>query len=213
MTSDTFDNVCVHLSHDLQTHLTVCCPSHDLNTSDSLSSSISWPADTFDSVCVHPSYDMQTLLTVFVFIHLMSCRHFRQWFYVHPSHDIQTLFKVGLTGTYNTTFSFSIFYKLFPGYNLYWCHYFVFQTPWQRHTLHVWYLNLTMQERAAEHSWMTNSTRQLQTKEQEINRLPKLTLCGWQDTKILLTECHNFVLAQFKLEKACTYCNIKWLYM
>ena len=102
MTSDTFDNVCVHLSHDLQPHLTVCL-------------SISWPAHfwqfvfihlmtctllTFDSVCVHPSYDLQTLLTIFVSIHLMTCRHFWQWFYVHPSHDIQTLFKVGFTVTW-----------------------------------------------------------------------------------------------------------------
>ena len=38
--------------------------------------------------------------------------------------------------------------------------------------------------------------------------------CGWQDTKIqLLTKRHNLVLAQFKVEKACKYGNIKWLYM
>ena len=176
MTSDTFNNVCVHLSHDLQTHLTVfvsihfmtftllivslhpshdlqtlltvfvsfhlmtcrhiwqcVCPSHDLHTFDSLSSSISWPADTFDSVCVHPSYDLQTLLTMFVFIHLMTCRHF--WQFLRPSilwpADI---FGSGFTSIHlmtfrhflrwallsldNTTFYFSIFYKLFPGYNL-----------------------------------------------------------------------------------------------
>ena len=141
--ADAFNNVCVLPSHDLQTLLTVLCPSiswpqtlltmfvsiclmtcrhiwqcvcpsHDLHTFDSLSSSISWPADTFDSVCVHPSYDLKTLLTlfvsihlmtcrhltVFVSIHLMTCRHFWQCFYVHPYYDIQTLFNVGITVTW-----------------------------------------------------------------------------------------------------------------
>ena len=71
-----------------------------------------------------------------------------------------------------------------------------------------------MQERAAEYSWMTKSPRKLQTKEQEINWLPEETLCGWQDIKIQLqTKHHNSVLAQFKVEKAYAYCNIKWLYM
>ena len=211
-------------------HIWQCvCPSHDLHTFDSLSSSISWPADTFGSVCVHPSYDLQTLLTMFVSIHLMTCRHF--WQFLCPSSLWPAdIFNSGFTSirlmTFrhflrwalvphdNTTFSFSVFYKLFPEYNLILMPLFLFQAPWQRHAVHVWYLNLTMQERAAEHSWMTKSPRQLQTKEQEINWLPKLTLCGWQDTKIqLLTKRHNFVLAQFKVEKACTYCNIKWLYM
>ena len=113
--ADAFDNVCVHPSHDLQTHLTVCLsiswPAHfwqfvfiHLMTCrhfwQCLCPSILWHADIFDSVCVHPFYDLQTLLTVFVSIHFMTCRHFWQWFYVHPSHDIQTLFKVGLTVTW-----------------------------------------------------------------------------------------------------------------
>ena len=129
MTSDTFNSVCVLLSHDLRhfwqclcpsiswpadTFDSVCVhPSHDLRHFwQCLCPSISWPADTFDSVfvhlmtctlltvCLHPSHDLQTLLTIFVSVLLMTCRHFWQWFYVHPSHDIQTLFKVGLTVTW-----------------------------------------------------------------------------------------------------------------
>ena len=145
--ADTFNSVCVHLSHDLR-HFWQClcpsiswpadtfdsvCPSHDLHTFDSLSSSISWPEDTFDSVCVHPSYDLQTLLTMFVSIHLMTCRHF--WQFLCPSSlSPADIFDSGFTSIHlmtfrhflrwallalnNTTFSFSIFYKLFPGYNL-----------------------------------------------------------------------------------------------
>ena len=148
MTSDTFDDVCIHLSHDLQTHLTVCLsiswPAHfwqfvfiHLMTCrhfwQCLCPSILWPADTFDSFCVHPSHDLQTLLTVFVSIHLMTCRHF--WQFLCPSilwpADIfdsgftsihlmtfRLFFRWAFLSLDNTTFSFSIFYRLFPGYNL-----------------------------------------------------------------------------------------------
>ena len=182
-------------------HIWQCvCPSHDLHTFDSLSSSISWPADTFDNFCVHPSHDLQTFLTVVL---RPSISWHSDTFQGGPYCHLIIQHSLFLFST-----------NCFQGTIWYWCHYFVFQIPWQRHALHLWYLNLTMQERAAEHSWTTKSPRQLQTKEQEINWLPKLTLCGWQDTKIqLLTKRHNFVLAQFKVEKACTYCNIKWLYM
>ena len=228
--ADTFDSVCVNPSHDLQTLLTMFVFLHLMTCRhfwQCLCQSISWPADTFEFFCVHPSYDLQTLLTVFGSIHLMTCRHF--WIFLCPSilwpadifDSVFTSIHImtfrhflmwALLSLDNTTFSFST--NCFQGTIWYWCHYFVYQAPWQRHTLHVWYLNLTMQERAAEHSWTTKSPRQLQTNEQEINRLPKVTLCGWQDTKIqLLTKCHNFVLAQFKMEKAYIYCNIKWLYM
>ena len=228
--ADTFDNVCVPPSHDLQTLLTMFVFLHLMTCRhfwQCLCQSISWPADTFEFLCVHPSYDLQTLLTVFGSIHLMTCKHF--WIFLCPSilwpadifDSVFTSIHImtfrhflmwALLSLDNTTFSFST--NCFQGTIWYWCHYFVYQAPWQRHTLHVWYLNLTMQERAAEHSWTTKSPRQLQTNEQEINRLPKVTLCGWQDTKIqLLTKCHNFVLAQFKMEKAYIYCNIKWLYM
>ena len=115
-------------------HIWQCvCPSHDLHTFDSFSSSISWPADTFDSVCVHPSYDLQTLLTMFVFIYLMTRRHFRQ-FLCPSSLWPADIFDSGFTSIHlmtfrhflrwallsldNTTFSFSIFCKLFPRYNL-----------------------------------------------------------------------------------------------
>ena len=134
MTSDTFDNVCVQLSHDLRHFWQCVCPSHDLHTFDSLSSSISWPADTFDSVCVHPSYDLQTLLTMFVSIHLVTCRHFWLFIFCPSSLWPADIFDSGFTSIHlmtfrhflrwallsldNTTFSFSIFYKLFPGYNL-----------------------------------------------------------------------------------------------
>ena len=119
-------------SHDLQMLLTVFVSFHLMTCRhfwQCLCSSISWPADTFNSVCVHPSHDLrhfwqcvhlshdlQTHLTVclsiswpahfwqFVFVHLMTCRHFWQclcpsilWpvdtfdnFCVHPSHDLHT---------------------------------------------------------------------------------------------------------------------------
>ncbi len=175
--ADAFNSVCVLPSHDQQTlltvfvfiHLMTCrhfqqclcpsiswpqtlltmfvsiylmtcrhiwqcvCPSHDLHTFDSLSPSISWPADTFDSVCVHPSYDLQTLLTMLVSIHLMTCRHFWQ-FLCSSSLWPADIFDSGFTSIHlmtfrhflscallsldNTTFYFSIFCKLFPGYKL-----------------------------------------------------------------------------------------------
>ena len=85
-------------------HIWQCvCPSHDLHTFDSLSSSISWPADTFDNFCVQPAYDLQTFLTVVLHPSISWHWHFLRWALLSPD---------------NTTFSFSIFYKLFPGYNL-----------------------------------------------------------------------------------------------
>ena len=239
MTSDTFNSVCVHPSHDLQTPLTVFVSVHLMTWHfwQCLCPSISWPADTFDSVfvhlmtctlltvCLHPSHDLQTLLTVFVSrqfwqflcpsilwpadifdsgftsIHLMTFRHFLRW---------------ALLSLDNTTFSFSILYKLFPGYNLILMSLFCISgTMTKTCSPHV----VPKFDDARESSRALvddKSPRQLQTKEQKINWLPKLTLCGWQDTKNskiqLLTKCHNFVLAQFKVENACTYCNIKWLY-
>ena len=146
MTPDTFDSVFsiswpqTLLTMFVSIHLMTCrhiwqcvCPSHNLHTFDSLSSSISWPADTFDGVCVHPSYDLQTLLTVFVSIHLMTCRHLTIFVSVHlmtcrqfwqcffTSIHLMTFrhfLRWALLSLDNTTFSFSIFYKLFPGYNL-----------------------------------------------------------------------------------------------
>ena len=113
----TFDNVSIHLM--TCRHFWQC-----------LCSSIWWPADTFDNVCVHPSYDLQTLLTVFVSIHLMTCRHFWQFlcpsilwpadiFYsVFISIHLMTCIYIyfwqwALLSLDNTTFSFSVFYKLF----------------------------------------------------------------------------------------------------
>ena len=131
--ADTFNNVCVHPSHDLRHFWQCSCPS------------ISWPADTFDSVfvhlmtctlltvCLHPSHDLQTLLTMFVSDHLMTCRHFWQCLCPSISWPADT-FDSGFTSIHlmtfrhflrwallsldNTTFSFSIFCKLFPRYNL-----------------------------------------------------------------------------------------------
>ena len=117
--ADTFDK-CVHPSHDLLTCLTMC-------------SSILWHADTFDSVCVHPSYDLQTLLTLFVSSQLMTCRHFWQCLcpsILWPAHIFDSVFtsiyimtcrhfwQWALLSLDNTTFPFSVFYTLFPGYNL-----------------------------------------------------------------------------------------------
>ena len=112
----TFDSVCVHPSHDLQTlltsvsiHLITCrlltmFESIHLMTCrhfwQCLCPSSSWPADTFDNFCVHPSYDLQTLLTVFL----------------HPSiswHASIYFWQWALLSLDNTTFSFSVFYKLF----------------------------------------------------------------------------------------------------
>ena len=144
----TFDSVCVHPSHDLHfwqcfhpphdLHIWRCLcwsiswqycyvllltvllfvqPSHDLQT-HLTNVFISWPADTFNSVCVHPSHDLRhlwqclcpsiswpadTFDSGFTSIHLMTFRHFLRW---------------ALLSLDSTTFSFSIFYKLFPGYNL-----------------------------------------------------------------------------------------------
>ena len=131
--ADAFNNVCVHPSHDLRHFWQCLCPS------------ISWPADTFDSVfvhlmtctlltvCLHPSHDLQTLLTMFVSDHLMTCRHFWQCLCPSISWPADT-FDSGFTSIHlmtfrhflrwallsldNTTFSFSIFCKLFPRYNL-----------------------------------------------------------------------------------------------
>ena len=143
----TFDSVCVHPSHDLQTLLSICvhfmtCTLLTVfvfihlmtcrHIWQCLCPSISWPADTFDSVCSHQSHDLQTLLTR-VFIHLMTCT--LETVCVHSSHDLQTLLTMFVfihlmtlrhflkwallsVSLDNTTFSFSIFYKLFPGYNL-----------------------------------------------------------------------------------------------
>ena len=120
MTSDTFNSVCVHPSHDLRHFWQCLCPS------------ISWPqtlltvfvsfylmtSDTFNSVRVYPSHDLRHFWqclcpsslwpadifdSVFTSIHLMTFRHFLRRALLSPD---------------NTTFSFSIFYKLFPGYNL-----------------------------------------------------------------------------------------------
>ena len=133
-------------SHDLQTLLTMFV-SFNLMTCrhfwQCLCPSISWPAGTFDSVFVHlmtstfdslsSSHDLQTLLTMFVSIHLMICRHFRQ--FLRPSSLWPAdIFDIGSTSIHlmtfrhflrwallsldNATFSFSIFYQLFPGYNL-----------------------------------------------------------------------------------------------
>ena len=131
--ADAFNSVCVLPSHDLRHFWQCLCPS------------ISWPADTFDSVfvhlmtctlltvCLHPSHDLQTLLTMFVSVHLMTCRHFWQCLCPSISWPADT-FDSGFTSIHlmtfrhflrwallsldNTTFSFSIFCKLFPRYNL-----------------------------------------------------------------------------------------------
>ena len=65
--SISFDSICVHPSHHLQTHLTLW---------QCLCSSISW------------QYCYLLLLTVCLSSHLMTCRHF--WQCVHPYHDPQT---------------------------------------------------------------------------------------------------------------------------
>ena len=105
----TLLTVCLHPSHDLQTLLTVFVSIHLVTCRhfwQCLCPSSSWPVYTFDNFCVHPAYDLQTFFVLqcfFMSIHLMTFRHFLRW---------------ALLSLDNTTFSFSIFYKLFPGYNL-----------------------------------------------------------------------------------------------
>ena len=190
--ADNFDSVCVHPSYDLQTHLTVFESTFDsvcVHFWLCLCPPISWPADTFDSVCVHPSHDLQTLwqhgdlqthLTVFVSIHLMTCRHI--WQHDHLQTHLTVFVSIllitcrhfwlwALLSLDNAALPFFIDYNCFQGTIWYWCHSVVFQAAWQCHALHVWYRNLPMQERAAEHLWTTKSPRKLQTEEQEINWL------------------------------------------
>ena len=95
------------------------CPSHELQT--------------FDSVCVQPTPDLQlqTLLT--------SLHPAISW--PADTYDSRPYWHLTIQ---HSLFLFST--NCFQCTVWYWCHYFVFQAPWQRHALHVWYLNLAMQE-------------------------------------------------------------------
>ena len=134
----TLLTVCLHPSHDLQTLLTMLVsnnlmtcrhfwqwvhPFHDLQTHLTVFVFIHLMTCRHFWLC-----SSRDLKTVFVFIRLMTCRHIWQ---SHQSHDLQTLLTVflhlltsrhflrwALLSLDNTTFSFSTFYKLFPGYNL-----------------------------------------------------------------------------------------------
>ena len=199
----TFDNVsihlmtcrhiwqCVHPSHYLLTHLTLwqsLCWSiswQDLQTLLTMCLSISWPADTFDNVCVHPSYDLHIFLTVFLHPSISWHVHFWQW---------------ALLSLDNTMFPFSVFYKLFPGYNLMLMPLFCIPGTMTKTCSPCVVPKFGNARESSRASVNKKSPRKLQTKEQEINWLPEVILCGWQDIKIqLLTKRHNFVLAQFKV--------------
>ena len=208
---------CVHPSHDLHTFDSICV--HLMSCRhfwQCLCPFILWLADTFDNVCVHPSYDLQTFLTVFlcpsilwpadifdcvfVSIHLMMCRQFWQW---------------ALLSLDNTNSLFSISTNCFQGTIWYWCHYFVFQAPCQKHSPHV-----VPKFGDARESSRAVLDKKESKKIADRRARNKLTiLCGWQDIKIqLLTKRHNFVPAQFKAEEASTYCyepvtkgrDLKW---
>ena len=151
--------LCPLLTVFVSTHLLTCrhfwqclCPPiswHADTFWQCLCPPISWPADTFDSVCVH----------------------FWQCLCPPISWPADT-FDCGPYCHLTTQHFLFLFSKNFvQGTIWYWCHYVVFQAAWQCHALHMWYLNLPMQQRTAEDLWTRKSPRKLQTEEQEINWL------------------------------------------